>query len=58
MKTSRTVSDDIDRRALMRLPLEERRAVMRAHAEVAAEEYNRTVDHEWLGADLGAADDR
>lgn len=31
---------------------------MRTHAEAAAAEYNRTVDHEWLGADIGAANDR
>lgn len=54
---SRTAPDDIDRKALVRLPLEERRALMKAHADAVAEEYNRTIDHEWLESDLGDADD-
>lgn len=46
---------DIDRRALMELPLADRRAIMRAHAESVAEAYNSDLDVEWLDADLGDA---
>ena len=44
---------DIDRRALMQLPIDERREILRAQAEECADEYNRTLDHEWLDANLG-----
>lgn len=44
---------DIDRRGLMKMSLEDRAAIMRAHAESIAEQYNNELDHEWLGADLG-----
>jgi Zn-dependent peptidase ImmA (M78 family)/transcriptional regulator with XRE-family HTH domain len=54
--STRTVPEDIDRRALMRLPVEERRAILKAHADAFAEEYNRQIDHEWLDADLGEWD--
>jgi transcriptional regulator with XRE-family HTH domain/Zn-dependent peptidase ImmA (M78 family) len=47
---------DIDRRALMALPPGERAAIIRAQVESIAEEYNREIDHEWLGADLGEWD--
>jgi transcriptional regulator with XRE-family HTH domain len=48
---------DIDRRALMKLPLAERCAIIQAQAEAFADEYNATIDHEWLDADLGERDD-
>jgi transcriptional regulator with XRE-family HTH domain len=44
---------DIDRRALMALPREERNAIIRSQVESIAAEYNRQIDHEWLEADLG-----
>jgi transcriptional regulator with XRE-family HTH domain/Zn-dependent peptidase ImmA (M78 family) len=47
---------DIDRRALMRLPVAERREIMRAHAESIAEQYNHDLDGAWLDADLGEWD--
>lgn len=53
---SRSPTDDIDRRALLRLPLPERRAYLKAQADAHAAEYNRTIDHEWLDADLGEWD--
>lgn len=43
---------DVDRRALMKLPLRERRALMRAQAETIAAEYNAGLDDEWLGGDF------
>lgn len=43
----------LDRRALMSLPLSERRALMKMHADAVAAEYNRTIDAEWLDADMG-----
>ncbi|MCE5190958.1 MAG: hypothetical protein LLG08_04255 [Actinomycetia bacterium] len=49
---SRSAIDDIDRRALLRLPLSERRAYLKAQADAYAEEYNRSIDHEWLDANL------
>jgi Zn-dependent peptidase ImmA (M78 family)/transcriptional regulator with XRE-family HTH domain len=55
--TGRTAPADLDRRALMKLPLEERRRVLKAHAEEVAEEYNRELDREWLEADLGERGD-
>lgn len=54
--SSRTVPEDIDRRALSKLPLAERRALLQAQADAFAEEYNRTIDSEWLEADLGEMD--
>lgn len=45
-------ADGIDRRALMKLGLEERRAVMRAHADQLVEYYGQVASDEWLGADL------
>ncbi|HEY3318465.1 MAG TPA: XRE family transcriptional regulator [Coriobacteriia bacterium] len=42
----------LDRRALMRLSLEDRRAVLREHAEAMAQEYGREIDRDWLEADL------
>jgi transcriptional regulator with XRE-family HTH domain len=53
---SRTVPEDIDRRALLKLPLAERHATMKAHADAHAAEYNRTIDHDWLDAGLGEWD--
>jgi transcriptional regulator with XRE-family HTH domain len=47
---------DIDRRALMRLPLADRRAIMRAHADAMAEQYNAELDGAWLDANLGDLD--
>lgn len=44
---------DIDRRAMMKLPVEERDAIIRAQVEAIADEYNHEIDHEWLDADLG-----
>lgn len=49
---NRTVTDGIDRRALLKLPLEDRRSTLRAHAESVADEYNAALDTEWLDADL------
>lgn len=43
---------DLDRRELMRLPLEERRALLQAQAEACAEQYNRGIDDEWLTGDF------
>ncbi|MHB9004644.1 MAG: helix-turn-helix domain-containing protein [Coriobacteriia bacterium] len=54
--SSRTVPEDMDRRALSKLPLAERRALLQAQADEFAEEYNRTIDSEWLEADLGELD--
>ncbi|MCK8114799.1 helix-turn-helix domain-containing protein [Anaerosoma tenue] len=54
--SSRTAPEDIDRRALLRLPLAERRAYMRAQAEAHAAEYNAMIDQAWLDADLGEWD--
>ena len=53
----RTVPADLDRRALMKLPLEERRRLLKAHAKQIAEEYNRDLDREWLDANLGEQGD-
>lgn len=47
---------DIDRHALSKLPIAERRAILQAQADASAEEYNRTIDSEWLEADLGERD--
>lgn len=47
---------DVDRRALMKLPLEDRRAIIRAHADRLAEHYNAELDGDWLNADLGEWD--
>jgi Zn-dependent peptidase ImmA (M78 family)/transcriptional regulator with XRE-family HTH domain len=46
----------MSRRDLMRLPLSERRAIMRQQAEDAAEDYNATIDHEWLDGDFSDLD--
>ncbi|MDP2299107.1 MAG: ImmA/IrrE family metallo-endopeptidase, partial [Actinomycetota bacterium] len=54
--SNRTVPEDIDRRALLKMPLAERRAYMRAQAEARAAEYNAMIDHVWLDADLGEWD--
>ncbi|MHB1342703.1 MAG: hypothetical protein ACYC5F_11135 [Thermoleophilia bacterium] len=53
---SRSAPDGMDNRALLRLPLDERRAYLKAQADAHVEEYNRTIDHEWLDADLGEWD--
>ncbi|MGV8084236.1 MAG: helix-turn-helix domain-containing protein [Coriobacteriia bacterium] len=50
--SSRTVPEDIDRRELRKLPLAERHAQMKAHAEACAAEYGSLIDEEWCGADL------
>ncbi|MHB1341882.1 MAG: helix-turn-helix domain-containing protein [Coriobacteriia bacterium] len=49
--------DRLDRRALMKLPIDERRAILTAAADAVASEYNKMIDHEWLDADLGEWDD-
>jgi hypothetical protein len=54
--SSERFSGDMDRRALMKLPLEERHAVMRAQAEAVAARYNREIDAEWLDSGLGEWD--
>lgn len=46
----------INRRALLKLPLAERRAYMKAQADAHAAEYNAGIDHEWLDANLGEWD--
>lgn len=50
---TRTVPQDIDRRALMKLPLAERNAIIQAQATQLAGEYAELIDHDWLNADLG-----
>lgn len=45
-------ANEIDRRALMKLSLSDRRAVLREHAQRLAAEYEQTEVDEWLGADL------
>jgi Zn-dependent peptidase ImmA (M78 family) len=45
-------SDGIDRRALMKLGLEDRRAVLRTHAEQLVDYYEQVASDEWLEADL------
>ena len=54
--STRTVPEDIDRRALLRLPAAERRSIILAQALEFSEEYADSLDHEWLGADLGDQD--
>lgn len=49
---TRSVAGDLDRRALAKLPLADRRAVLKAHAEAIADEYNASLDSDWLNADL------
>jgi hypothetical protein len=44
--------DGIDRRALMKLGLEDRRAVLRTHAEQLVDYYEQVASDEWLEADL------
>jgi len=44
--------DAIDRRALMKLSLEDRRAVLRTHAEQLVDYYDQVASGEWLEADL------
>ena len=46
----------MSRRDLMRLPLADRRAILRQQAEAAAEDYNATIDHEWLDGDFSDVD--
>lgn len=46
------VPGDIDRRALLKLPVAERRAILKAQADAIAEEYNAEIDHEWLAGDF------
>lgn len=53
MPTSERFPGDLDRRAFMRLPLEERRAAIRAQAKSVAAQYNADLDTEWLDAALG-----
>ena len=45
-------ADGIDRRALMKLSLEDRRAVLRTHAEQLVGYYENAASDEWLEADL------
>lgn len=45
-------SDAVDRRALMKLSLEDRRAVLRAQAEQLVEYYEQVATSDWLEADL------
>ncbi len=47
-----TVQQSVDRRALMQLSIEDRRAVLREHAEAVARAYEQEVDRDWLEADL------
>ena len=47
-----SVSDGMDRRALMRLSLQDRRAVLREHAAGLVEYYEGAASEEWLEADL------
>lgn len=54
--STRTVPEDIDRRALVRLPAAERKSILLAQAEEFAEQYADSLDHEWLGANLGDQD--
>jgi hypothetical protein len=54
--SNRTVPEDIDRRVLLKLPLAERRAFMKAQAEAHAAEYNAMIDRAWLDADMGEWD--
>jgi Zn-dependent peptidase ImmA (M78 family) len=54
--SNRTAPEDIDRRALLKLPLAERRAYMKAQAEAHAAEYNAMIDRAWLDADMGEWD--
>ncbi len=54
--SNRTVPEDMDRRALLKLPLAERRAFMKAQAEAHAAEYNAMIDREWLDAGMGEWD--
>ena len=54
--SSRTAPDDVDRRALLRLPLAERATILEAATRACASAYNPTIDHEWLDADLGEWD--
>jgi transcriptional regulator with XRE-family HTH domain len=49
-------AEPLDRRTLMSLPLSERRALMKAQADALSAQYNRTLDREWLDADLGEWD--
>ncbi len=49
---TRTVPEDIDRRALMKLPRAERERILMAQASEFAAEYAEFIDHEWLDADL------
>jgi Zn-dependent peptidase ImmA (M78 family) len=53
---NRTVPEDIDRRALLKLPLAERRAYMKAQAKAHAAEYNAMIDRAWLDAEMGEWD--
>lgn len=46
----------LDRRAMMRLPLSERRAILKQQAEAAARDYAKRVDREWLGGDFSEDD--
>jgi len=45
-------SDGVDRRALMKLSIEDRRAVLRAQAEQLVDYYERVATSDWLEADL------
>jgi len=45
-------TDGIDRRALMKLSLEDRRAVLREHAEQLVDYYEQVASDEWLEVDL------
>lgn len=44
--------DGIDRRALMKLSLEDRRAVLRRHSEQFVDYYGQVATDDWLEADL------
>ncbi len=50
---SRSGAGELDRRELMKLPLEDRRALMRAHADRLMEEYEKAARSDWMEADLG-----
>lgn len=45
-------SDGVDRRALMKLSLEDRRAVLRRHSEQLVDYYAQVASDEWMEADL------
>lgn len=46
------IPGDIDRRALLELPVAERRPILKARADAIADEYNAGIDHAWLDGDF------